>query len=286
MKKRWLNLDISAVLAAVLTLPAAQAWGRFEQPTSTVCALSSELPSADTFVYDTAGLLDADQIWELSNLGAAAAEQYGCGLYIVTLGDYRSYSEDVDTCGKELYTQLGYGVGEDASGCLLLLSMAERDYRLICHGYGNVAFTDYGKTYLAEAFLDDFGADDWYSGFADYMDTAGEMLELARAGEPVDVGYDDGSSQGFGVVLCVLLGLVIAFIVRGVLRGQMKSVAAAGEAKYYVNRAGTDMDVVQDLYTHTTQSRVYDPPRKDNDSGGGGGTTIGSDGFSSSGGKF
>lgn len=41
----------------------------------------------------------------------------------------------------------------------MLLSMEYRDYDIMAHGYGNIAFTDYGKEKMAERFLDEFGDD-------------------------------------------------------------------------------------------------------------------------------
>ena len=90
-------------------------------------------------------------------------------------GDY-TYDETIYEAAKTLYQEYSLGYGEEKSGELLLLSMAERDYTLIAYGYGNTAFTDYGKDKLSEVFLDDFGDDNWYSGLSDYLDKSESML--------------------------------------------------------------------------------------------------------------
>lgn len=78
----------------------------------------------------------------------AVSEQYGCGVYIVTVEDFTDYSDAyyVDDFGEELFSSYDLGLGDGNCGILLILSMAERDYGLVAHGdFANTAFTDYGK---------------------------------------------------------------------------------------------------------------------------------------------
>ena len=124
-------------------------------------------------VTDDAGILYDSDIAALEERAAAVSEPYDCGVYIVTVGDFTDYSDAyyVDDFGEELFSSYDLGLGDDNCGILLILSMAERDYGLVAHGdFANTAFTDYGKDALAEYFLDDFRNDDWYQGFADYID--------------------------------------------------------------------------------------------------------------------
>ena len=100
-------------------------------------------------------------------------------MYIVTVEDFTDYSDTyyVKGFGEELFSSYDLGLGDDNCGILLILSMAERDYGLVAHGdFANAAFTDYGKDKLSEAFLDDFGDDNWYSGLSDYLDKSESML--------------------------------------------------------------------------------------------------------------
>ena len=76
-------------------------------------------------------------------------------------------------------TNIAVGLVDEGGKILADMSvptMAERDYTLIAYGYGNTAFTDYGKDKLSEVFLDDFGDDNWYSGLSDYLDKSESML--------------------------------------------------------------------------------------------------------------
>ena len=239
------------------------------------------------YVVDEAGLLTEEENQELESNAALLAEEYGLGVYIITVEDITDYVDEPDmvSAAETLYLAYELGEQEDQSGILLLLSMAERDYALFAFGYGNTAFTDYGKSYLSGKFLDDFGEDDWYDGFVDYQRTCGEMVASAQNGEAIDVDNVPTSSNAriYGIVACIILGVLIAFIVRAVLKGQLKSVAMGTGAEAFVTAEGLTLTDRSDLYTHTTESRVYDPPNDDNDSGG---TSIRSSGGSGSSGKF
>ena len=166
MKKRISSLLTVMALALFLCVPA----------------LAAGFDEAELyFVTDEAGLL-SEQEW--SDLEARAEEislKYKCGVYIIAVDNFANYADgnDVVEAAKNLYREYSLGYGGEKSGVLLLLSMAERDYDLLAYGYGNTAFTDYGKDKLAEKFLDNFKNDDWYGGFQDYLEKSGSMLQSA-----------------------------------------------------------------------------------------------------------
>ena len=77
--------------------------------------------------------------------------------------------------------------------------------------------------------------------------------------------YSDGGGTGIGVVVCFILALIIAFVVIGILKGQLKSVAAKTEADSYAGPDALTLTHQDDVYTHTTRERVYSPLEKDED---------------------
>ena len=158
--------------------------------------------------------------------------------------------------------------------------MEERQYDLMAHGYGNTAFTDYGKDVMAERFLDDFANDDWYWGFNDYLNTCDEFLEMAANGEPFDVSSDEGGSKILGVIIIVLISCLVAFGVCLVFKAQMKTAIIATEAHDYQKEL--NLTNQYDRFSHRDIQKVYNPPEEDND----GGTTVNSSGSSHKSGGF
>ena len=257
--------------------------------------------AAEDHVYDEAGILTGPERDALESRAAEVSEEYDCAVYIVTVWDYRAYgSGTVRSVAESLFEESGFGLGADGSGVMLLLSMEDRDYALIAHGYGNIAFTDYGKERLSDEFLDDFRRDDWYQGFADYISYSGAMLEQARNGEPLDV-HPSGASGGgephrgglrgrlgvFGSILViVLVPALIALIVCTVLKRNMKSVKKAEKADFFAVPGSMRLRISEDRFTHVTQTRVKVESDSDHHGGGGGGTRVNSRGFSGRSGKF
>ena len=260
-----------------------------------------------SYVTDDAGILYDSDISALEERAAAVSEQYGCGVYIVTVEDFTDYSDAyyVDDFGEELFSSYDLGLGDGNCGILLILSMAERDYGLVAHGdFANTAFTDYGKYTMQDEFLDNFREDDWYGGFADYIAACGRYLEANANGTPIDVEPSDETEEeyeplSFGDKLFFAalmafrfglpLGLIVAFIVCAVYKRQLKSVRRATEAARYTVSGGAEITAREDRFTHTTEVRTpIKTESDDHDSGPSfsGGTTVNSGGFSHSGGKF
>ena len=267
--------------------------------------VSAAADSSGVYVYDDAALLTQEEYDTLTASAMAVADQYGCGVYVVTVDDMADYIDpeavtETGETGMAAFTEyawdaLGLAASYDSNGIMLALSMAERDFQMLAHGdTANAAFTDYGKYLMRDEFLDNFREDDWYGGFADYIAACGRYLEANANGTPIDVEPDVpltvGEKIGFGLMVGLPLGILIAFIVCAIYKGQLKSVRRATEAARYTVSGGTEITEREDRFTHTTEVRTpIKTESDDHDSGGSGfsgGTTVNSGGFSHSGGKF
>ena len=252
-----------------------------------LCLLLSAAAFADgedaaqlSHITDEAGLLSDSQRAALEADAQSIADKYQCGIYIVTVGDYRDYSStDVTDCAKSIYNNFSLGWGTERDGVLLLLSMADRDYAIIAYGsFGNAAFTDYGKDVLAGKFLDELNGDQWADGFQAYLDQCEEMIGMARNGNALDVG-NEPMDPAVKLLLIVALPCLAALIVCGVFAAQMKTARKQTAAADYVIPGSVELRVREDVFTHRTETREIIEKKS-------GGTSVGSDGFSSKSGKF
>ena len=273
MKKRF-------VLAMVLCIALCLAFGG--------AAYASSGGSLG-YVNDAVGLLSPDEQQELETTAAQLAERYGCGVYVIIVEDYTDYTNGgIEDFSEAMYDHYGLGLGDDRNCLLLSLSMSERDYDLDAHGsIANRAFTDYGKEQLAQEFIDDFRYDNWFDGFRDYLSTAGQYLEAAENGTPVDIYSDDeidpAVSAGVNILFIVGIPCLISLAVCGIFAAQMKTARRQTGARGYISHGGVDMRVTQDQFLYHTETRQ---PIPQNDNNSGGGTTINSAGHSHSSGKF
>ena len=233
------------------------------------------------YVCDTVPLLTDGAREELNLQAEQIAAEYQCAVYFVTVEDYTEYgSGSIYQVAKDIYRDNDLGWGSDRDGIMLLLSMDGRDYALIAYGYGNTAFTDYGKEYLEKQCLDDFADDDWEHGCRDYLTTCADLLKQARSGQPLDRGARVSAVQA--LLVSLVLGFLLAWVICWIWKTiAAKKVAQASQAQAYLTREGLQITGRRDLYTHTTQTR-----RKIEKSGSSGGTSVDRDGFSGKSGKF
>lgn len=268
-------------LALMLALALALAISAINLPTR---AYASEAQL--DHVTDAAGLLTSSEVAALEAQAQAIESEYDFGVYIVTIYDYTDVSSvSVFDAACDIYEAYSLGVGPDDDGLLLLLSMYDRDYSLITYGdFGNYAFNDDARISLTDYFLDDFGSDLWYDGFADYLSVAELYLENAAAGNPYTadniIMTDDeimmAIAIGFGAI--IVIPLIIALVVVAVLSAKMKSVATATHAREYA-MGGLQLTGRSDDFVRT--SRVVQRIPKQNSP-----TTSHRGGFSGTSGKF
>ena len=232
------------------------------------------------YVTDTAGIMTPEERQMLEETAQDISETHDFGLYIITMDNFRDVtdSQDVFDGATALYNNYALGHGEERKGLLFLLSMDRRDFSMVTYSdYGNFVFDAVAREELVYSFSDDFRLDDWYSGFADYLEDCDDMLED---------GPDKLQSEITGMVgIIFLLPLIIAAVVIAILSRKMKSVFKATEAEAYAG-GGLNLTRSYDQFTHATETRKK-RKEESSDGGGGGGTrSRSSGGFGGTSGKF
>ncbi len=202
-------------------------------------------------VTDDAYILSEDELYKLEVEAEAVTEKYGVGVYIVTVDNYLNYYDCADAyeATYSIYHDYNMGEGEGRDGIMLLLSLGDRSYGLFSYGQkSEYAFDDYGLDMLEDEFLDNFGDDDWYGGFSDYISECSSYLEQAEAGDPVR------ESPAFFIVLIIAFAIFAAFLSVANLWIRMGQVAKMSTADNYI--AG-ELNVTEkkDTFAYQTQVR-------------------------------
>ena len=229
MKKRLFGILFAVLLCLSLSVPA------FAQ---------GNMP----LLVDNADLLtDSEESALLSKLANISSNQQ-MDIVIVTVNDLdgetpRDYADD-------FYDFNCYA--ED--GVLLLISMENSDWYISTSGYGITAVTDAGREYMAAQFVDDLGDGDYYDAFVTYADLCDEFINMARSGDPFDV--DDLPKEDFNYIRSLLvslgIGLVVALIITGRMKGKLKTVRLQAEAADYVKTGSMNAVSYTHLRAHET----------------------------------
>ena len=238
--------------------------------------------SGNNLVADYAGVLTDSELSRLNTQAESASAEFGCDVAIVVVNNTEGY--EISYYAGLVYDSLGYGYGPDGSIIMLLVSMGDREYFIWAYGYGNTAFTDYGKARLEEAFLPALSNGDYYSSFSSFISTCETYLKHARGGTPVDVGNDQvAESSSPNIFLIVVLPIIVALLYCiGALR-KMKTAVPQRAARNYIPEGGFNLTGKQDVFVNRTETREK---INTNTSSSSGGTTVNSNGSSSRKGRF
>ena len=249
-----------------------------------LCASVPAFAQEATYVFtDGTGPLSEETFAALDSRAAEISETYDFGVYLAVVNNYEDYDfDDVYDCALAFYQEYDLGHGDGRDGELLFMSMENRRFATVYHGYGDVAFTEYGRDLVQDAFLSEFRDDDWYDGFSEYLEQSAYVLSVAASGTPLgwaEYGAEhpndaDESDEGldlFSIVIIVVVSGAVAGLICAGLMATMKSVRPAVQAKAYVVPGSLKLRGKADRFTHTTESRVKVKSESDSDSGSSGG---------------
>ncbi len=262
--KRFFSVFLAAVLLMVLAVPAS---------------------ATESYIWDEANLLTEEGRAELNETAREISERTGCGVYFLSIPDYTVYGKGtIRETADWLYSEKGLGVGNNKDGVLLVLSMADRDYSLIPHGFGGTAITATGLDYITESFRDSLRDDAWYHGVYDYLNATDTLLTQARSGDIYDRDkVSSGSQWTWSLIIGLSLALIVCITQQAVMK---KKVREQTQALGSLKKGSVNITHRSDRYTHTTETRVKINNDKDNSSGGGSSYSHSSGGYSGKSGKF
>lgn len=235
-----------------------------------LCTQRLTVQTSQPYVLDQADILTEKEEAKLTDLAEEATQKLNCGIYIVTMDNYHDLNPGeylhIEKHLEKYYIREVYGVGPERSGVILLLSMNARDFALFTHGFGDSGLSDAAKDLILERFLDDFKKDHWFDGFEDYINYTQKYLQKTLNGHPYTDHSQPPEIHFVGVLACAVISLIVAFSVQRHFVNQMKSVAPQTQATGFTAKEGFKLTVNDDTYTHTTTTRVYDPPSENSSS--------------------
>ena len=186
---------------------------------------------------------------------------------------------------NDYFDDNGYGYGENRDGILLLVSIADRDWWLSTNGYGNTAFTEEGIDYLAEQFKPDLSDGNYARAFDIYADWCDNFINQARKDKPYDSSNLPHEPLSFiWIPISIGVGLVIALISVGIMKGKLKTVHRQAAAGSYVRDGSMNITESRDLFLYSKVNRTARP--KDNNSGSSTHTSSSGSTHGGGGGKF
>ena len=200
--------------------------------------------AAQPNVVDNSDLLTAEEEADLQEAINSFVDTYGLDLVILTCDSLGG--KTATAYADDFYDYNGYGIGDDHSGILLLVSMEYRDWAVSTCGEAINQVSDSDIDSAMEEVLP-------YLSYGDY---AGAFVTFV---EEMDAAV---LTTGENFVSSFLMALVVGVIVGGiailVMRSGMNTARAqSGAASYSGN--GLDLTNRQDIYLYSHVSRTAIP---------------------------
>ena len=234
MKNRLFTLTVILCLVAALALPA--------------CA-------SPDYLVDDAQLLSRAEAAEVEAKLAEISARQGVDVVIVTVDSLGGKSPMA--YADDFYDYNGYS----ADGVLLLVSMEDNDWWISTKGYGITAFTDAGIEYLGDQFVPSLSDEDYTGAFNTFADSCDEFITQAKSGSPYDTHNLPKEPFNFlkNLIICFVIGLVIAAIATAIMKGKLKTVHAKAGAADYMKRGSLNVTQRQDLFLYRDVKRTAKP---------------------------
>ena len=232
----------------------------------TICRGETAIPEERQLsrLVDGADLLDTAEEKELLEQLDEISERQQCDVVVVTTDSLNGKTPEA--YADDFYDYNGYGMGEDNDGMLLLVSMEKRKWHISTCGFGIEALTDAGIEYISENFLPDLSDGNYGDAFRIYASLCDEFITQAKEGNAYDVGnMPKGKVSLLWIPVSLLIGLVIALVVTGCMRAQLKTVRRQAAAVNYMKPGSMNLKVSRDIFLYRTVTRTERP--KENEGG-------------------
>ena len=260
------------VLAAALAVPAFAVEGGF----------------ADLYyrMNDSANVLTEDEDNELEDALEELSLRQSFDVVIATIESLESVDYDsMEEYADNLYDFCQFGYGADRDGVLLLVSVGDRKWHISTCGYGITAFTDAGIQYLGEQMTPDMADGDYAAAFRTFVQWSDAYIDAARSGRPYDVKNLPREPLSLMYLFLALgIGLVLAWVIVGVMKSRLRSVAFQENAASYVREGSMNLTNSRELFLYRDVHRTERVEEKDSDSSGGSSTHTSSSGTTHGGG--
>ena len=254
MKKRLFSLLLALLMCAIFVLP--------------VFAAETAHPLR---LIDMVGILSSqDKAKIIARLDAVSEENdFDVAIIIAPAEEVGSQTKSY---ADRYYVKNGYGMGDDESGILLVISPdGDRvNYAYTTFGKDSKPFDDDAFDRLDDAFLPALRERDYVASCLAFADTCGEIA--ASGGIPV-VAW---------ILISLVAGALLSFLIpMSVLKGQLKSVRMQNAASSYVRPNSMQLTRERDLFLYRNVTRTARP--KNNSGSGSSSGSSGSSGGSTGG---
>lgn len=221
-------------------------------------------------VIDDAGLIKSSDEKKLDKkIKNIQKDKFDVVILTVKSLDGKSAQDYAD----DYYDNNDYGLDNEKSGVLFLVSKGDRKYHISTKGAGIKAFTDYGIGRIKEEIKPYLSDGDYFNACDEFLNITKDFVKAYKDGTPYDT--DNPYNEEIDYVILEVIALVIAFVIAlisvGIMRLRMNTAKPKGTAMEYIKKGSFKLTSEKDIFMYSTVTKTAKP--KDNDNSAGGSTT-------------
>lgn len=225
------------------------------------------------YIHDEASVIADENEEILLSQMKEVGEKHGVDIVIVTNDEVDD--DELVEYADDYYDYGGYG--ED--GFLILLNPYTGSRYISTSGKAIDAF-DGNLSELSERSGEYFDNGEYSRAFSACIAVADELL-TSEGNPDIFTTSEDSPDIFMGIIISLVFGFVIAFIVTGVMKSNLKSVSMQNAVSEYIKQGSFNLTRSRDLFLYRTVSKRARPK-----SSSGSGTHRSSSGRSHGGGRF
>ena len=222
----------------------------------------------ETFLYDEADILTAAEETALVEKLRGVSQDYHAQIVVATMASMDG--GDIDSFVDYLYDSMGFGYGVNHDGVLILVCMDPREYRILSNGFAGVAIDPDDIGLISDKIVDNLSGGDYAGAFHEFADECAYYLD----GHINGFAFDAGGSLATSLIIGVVIGLIVAFA----LKGQLKSVRSQSHAREYVKDGSMHLSLSNDMFLYRNVTRTKRESSSSSGSSGSSGGTARSKG--------
>lgn len=226
----------------------------------------------DYLLYDEADLLSKSEktgiLTKLTNL----TKKYDVDFAVATVSSVDNYS--VDNYTEFYFDEAGLGSGDNCDGGILLLIAMDdgeggRAYRIHTRGLPEEAMTEDQQIEIGEIAASYLSDEEYADAITAFLNESEYYINGEINGYPFAAGKN--------LIISLVIGIIIALIVTGVWKGQLKSVRQQRAAANYVKSGSMNVTMANDFYLYSTvkSERIEEKSSSSSSSSSSGGRTTG-----------
>lgn len=196
-------------------------------------------------LYDGADLFNDTQEQQLLTKINEIITTHQVDMVIATIESCGDQS--IDSYIGQFYDQNGYGIGENKDGVLFLISMGEREFRILSNGLGADAISSSDINSITEMITPDLAAGNYANALASFLDECEYQINGEINGFPFPFATNG--------LMSLVAGFAAAFFTTSSMKGELKSVEKQKQAKDYMKKGSMQLTNANEFFLYHTISR-------------------------------